>query len=148
MLAIALTLIVGSSLGEKARLSAAPGRPTMTKVGRFVTDPRAGAYCYVTLDSGERILVRHDRGGFKGGSVSIHEVRWWGLASGDVLFRCDLERNDGRQILAHLTQGAPPTSARATPLGAFVEYVKGSRTTSDVKERCTALGSLDSPPAA
>jgi hypothetical protein len=120
----------------------------MTKVGRFVTDPRAGAYCHVTLDSGEKILVSHDRGGFKGGSVSIQEVRWWGLASGEVLFRCDLERDDGRRILAHLTQGAPPTSARATPLGAFVDYVKDCRSLSDLKMRYAALESLVSQTAA
>jgi len=28
----------------------------MTRVGRFVTDPRAGAYCQIVLDSGEKIL--------------------------------------------------------------------------------------------
>jgi hypothetical protein len=79
----------------------------MGKVGRFVTDPRAGAYCQVTLDSGEKILVNHDRGGFAGGSVIIQEVRWWGLAAGAVLFRCDLEREDGRLALARLTEGSP-----------------------------------------
>lgn len=36
----------------------------MGKVGRFVTDPRAGAYCQIVLDSGERIIVNHDKGGF------------------------------------------------------------------------------------
>jgi hypothetical protein len=39
---------------------------TMGKVGRFVTDPKAGAFCQITLDSGEKILVSHDKGGFKG----------------------------------------------------------------------------------
>ena len=29
----------------------------MAKVGRFVTDPRAGAYCQITLDTGEKIVV-------------------------------------------------------------------------------------------
>jgi hypothetical protein len=120
----------------------------MTKVGRFVSDPRAGAYCHMTLDRGEKILVSHDRGAFKGGSVTIQEVRWWGLASGDIVFRCDLELDHGRRILAHLTQGTPPTSARATPLGAFVEYLKESRSLSDVKVKCTALGSSEPHPAA
>ena len=40
----------------------------MGKVGRFVIDPKAGAYCQVVLDSGEKILVNHDKGGFKGGA--------------------------------------------------------------------------------
>jgi hypothetical protein len=35
---------------------------TMGKVGRFVTDPKAGAFCQITLDSGEKILVSHDKG--------------------------------------------------------------------------------------
>ena len=120
----------------------------MTKVGRFVSDPRAGAYCHVILDSGERVLVSHDRGGFKGGSVTIQEVRWWGLVSGEILFRCDLDQEDGRRILAHLTLGALPASARATPLGAFVEYVKDARSLGDLKVRCAALGSPQSHPAA
>ena len=65
-------------------------RTTMGKVGRFVTDPKAGAYCQITLDSGEKVLVSHDRGGFAGGSVTIQEVRWWGLMPGETLFQCDL----------------------------------------------------------
>jgi hypothetical protein len=128
----------------KVRRVAAPDDkrgPTMGKVGRFVTDPKAGAYCQVTLDSGDKILVSHDRGGFAGGSVTIQEVRWWGFASGEILLRCDLEHDDGRRLLAHLVQGVPPTSAQATPLGAFVEYVKDCRTLSDVKARCAAVTS-------
>jgi len=39
----------------------------MGKVGRFVSDPKAGAYCQIVLDGGEKILVNHDKGGFKGG---------------------------------------------------------------------------------
>jgi hypothetical protein len=35
----------------------------MPKVGRFVTDPRAGAYCRMTLDSGEKVIVNHEKGG-------------------------------------------------------------------------------------
>jgi hypothetical protein len=121
----------------------------MGKVGRVVTDPRAGAYCRVTLDSGEKILVSHDRGGFAGGgSVTIQEVRWWGLASGAVLFRCDLERDDGRLALARLTRGLPRTSARATALRAFVEYVKDARSLSDVRAKCTALVCSGPQPAA
>ena len=32
----------------------------MAKAGRFVTDPKAGAYCQLVLDGGEKILVSHD----------------------------------------------------------------------------------------
>jgi hypothetical protein len=37
----------------------------MGKVGRFVTDPKAWAFCQIALDSGEKVLVSHDKGGFK-----------------------------------------------------------------------------------
>jgi hypothetical protein len=94
----------------------------MAKVGRFVTDPRAGAYCQVTLDKGEKILVSHNRSGFAGGSVTIQEVRW-GLASGAILFRCDLEHDDSRPGLAQLTRGIP----------------RRERSLSDVRAKCTAL---------
>jgi len=49
----------------------------MAKVGCSVVDPKAGAYCQITLDSGEKILVNHDTSGFKGGTLSISgsEVR-------------------------------------------------------------------------
>jgi hypothetical protein len=89
MLAIALVLIVGLKLliGLGRRHASANGRLTMTKVGRFVTDPRAGAYCQVTLDSGEKILVNHDRGETARGSLVIEQIRWWGLAVGDTLLR-------------------------------------------------------------
>ena len=53
---------------------------TMAKVGRFVTDPRAGAYCQITLDSGEKIVVNHEKGGFKGGGLTIEAVKFMGLS--------------------------------------------------------------------
>ncbi len=114
----------------------------MAKVGRFITDPRAGSYCQITLDSGEKILVSHDKGGFAGGAITIQEVRWWGFASGDTILRCDLESGEGQRILARLVQGAPAGSARATPLGAFVEYVKDGRSLGELKTKCDALASV------
>ena len=33
----------------------------MGKVGRFITDPKAGAYCQVTLDTGDKLVVNHAR---------------------------------------------------------------------------------------
>jgi hypothetical protein len=35
----------------------------MVKVGRFVSDPRAGAYCHITLDGGEKVIVHHKDAG-------------------------------------------------------------------------------------
>jgi len=110
----------------------------MAKVGRFVTDPRAGAYCDITLDSGEKIVVNHDKGGFKGGHVTVEKTRWLGLAS-DRIFTCDLDSPGGRAALARLTQGAAEGSAGATPLGAFVEFVKDCKTIDEVRSRCDRL---------
>lgn len=109
----------------------------MGKVGRFVTDPN-GAYCDVTLDSGEKVIVNHDKGGFKGGHVSLEKKKWMGLGS-DRLFTCDLETPAGKAALARLTQGAPADSARATPLGAFAEYVKDCTSADEAKARLAAL---------
>jgi len=116
--------------------------------GRAIRDGSEGrCYCQVTLDSGEKLLVSHDRGGFGGGTVTVQEVRWWGIAAGDILLRCDLERDEGRRLLARLVHGAPPTSARATPLGAFVEQIKECRSLGEAKAKCMALVSSEPEPA-
>ncbi|HEY7654663.1 MAG TPA: hypothetical protein VIG07_17745 [Methylomirabilota bacterium] len=110
----------------------------MTKVGRFVTDPRAGAYCQITLDSGEKIVVNHERGGFKGGALTIEAPKFMGLSS-DRVFTCDLDSPAGQAALARLTRGAQPGTLGATPLMAFVEHVKECRSLAEVKSRCAAL---------
>ena len=107
----------------------------MGKVGRFVSDPKAGAFCQIALDSGEKILVSHD----KGGRLSIAMLKWLGLASGETLFELDLDTPEGRAILTRLTAGAPEGSARATPLGALVEHVKDCASAADVRARCSGL---------
>lgn len=109
----------------------------MAKVGRFVIDPMAGAYCQITLDSGEKLTVNHDKGGFKGGRVSIERTKWWG--SGERFFECDLDTPHGRAALATLTRGAAEGSSDATPLGAFVNYIKDAPSIEEVKRRCAAL---------
>ena len=114
----------------------------MAKVGRFVVDPKAGSYCQITLDSGEKILVSHDKGGFKGGSITITEVKWFGLGSGATLYTLELDGPEGQAVLARLTRGAPPGSARATPLGAVVECVKEATSVADVRARCAAIAGL------
>jgi len=110
----------------------------MGKVGRFVTDPKAGAYCQIVLDGGEKILVNHEKGGFKGGRLTISQVKWLGLG-GDTVFECDLDGDAGKAALAGLTTGADPGSARATPLGAFVEYLKDCKDVAAVKSKCAGL---------
>jgi hypothetical protein len=134
------------SRGAKARTR--QPEANMGKVGRFVTDPKVGAYCKISLDSGEKILVSHDKGGFTEGAVTIEEVRWWGLIPGDTLFRCELGRDEGRRMLARLTRTTPATGTGATPLGAIVDYVKDARSVSEVKAKCAALVSPASDPAA
>jgi hypothetical protein len=111
----------------------------MGKVGRFVTDPKVGAYCQISLDSGEKILVSHDKGGVAEGAVTLEEVRWWGLMTGETLFRCELARDEGQRMLARLTPMTPAPGTGATPLGAVVEHVKDARSVSEVKAKCAAL---------
>lgn len=111
----------------------------MAKIGTFVTDPKAGGYCRITLDSGQKIIINHAQGGFKGGPLTIEEVKWMGLGTGEMLFRCDLDSLQGKDILAELTGGAKSGTADATPLGAFVNYVKDCRSIAEVKARCSAL---------
>jgi hypothetical protein len=119
----------------------------MAKVGRFVTDPKVGSYCRITLDSGDRIMVSHQgRGG--SGSVAIEEVRWWGFVPGATVFACDLESAQGQRLWTRLVEGAPPGNARTTPLGAVVEYVKRCRSFGEVKAACEALVSSGPQPAA
>jgi hypothetical protein len=124
---------------EAVLLRPAPSvEATMPKVGRFVTDPRAGAYCQVTLDSGEKIIVNHDKGGFGGGMLTIEVSKFMGFAS-DRLFACDLDSSHGKSVLEWLTRGAEPGTIAATPLGAAVAIVKDAGTLPDLKERCQTL---------
>lgn len=109
----------------------------MGKVGRFVTDPKAGAYCQVTLDSGDKLVVNHSKGGFKGGTLTVETTTWWG--GGRRIVSVDLDSDAGKAALGKLTAGRPADSALATPLGAFAELVKDCASVDDVKARCEAL---------
>jgi hypothetical protein len=110
----------------------------MAKVGHFVIDPKAGAYCQITLDSGEKILVNHDKGALKGGRLTIEVTKFMGLSS-DRIFACDLESPQGVAALGRLTRDARPGTSEATPLGALVEYVKPCASVAEVKTKCAAL---------
>ena len=109
----------------------------MGKVGRFITDPKAGAYCQVTLDSGDKLVVNHAKGGFKGGPLTIETTKWWG--GGQRVVNVDLDSTEGKAALAKLTAGVSQESALATPLGAFAEYVKDCASVDDVKAKCQTL---------
>jgi hypothetical protein len=106
----------------------------MGKVGRFIANPRAGSYCYVRLDSGDTILVSHEKGIARGDALNISTVRWWGLLPGEALFTCRLTDVEER-----LLRGAPPGSIQATPLGALADYVKDCASPAEVKAKCRAL---------
>jgi len=110
----------------------------MAKVGPFIIDPKVGAYCRITLDSREKILVNHDKGGFKGGLLTIEVSKLLGW-SADQVFTCDLDSPEGKAALAQLTGASSMGSVRGTPLGAFVEYIKDCRSVADVKTKCAAL---------
>jgi hypothetical protein len=108
----------------------------MAKVGRFVTDPKAGAYCRITLDSGEKIVVNHEQGGFKGGRLTIEVSRLMGLRS-ERIFVCNLDSQEGAAALTRLVGDAH--GVEATPLGAFVKYVEACASVAEVKARCGVL---------
>ena len=110
----------------------------MAKVGRFITDPKAGAYCQITLDSGEKILVNHDKGGFKGGRLTIEISKFLGLSAVQV-FDCDLDSPEGKAAITKLTGDSRTGSVEGTPLGAFVTYIRHCRSVADVKTKCAAL---------
>jgi hypothetical protein len=111
----------------------------MAKIGTFVVDPKAGSYCHLTLDSGDRLVVSHDQGGFKGGTLTVLETRWWGFATGETLLTCDLDSPQGKAALARLTQGVDPKSARATPLGAFVYALAECKSLADARAKCVGV---------
>ena len=101
----------------------------MAKVGRFVIDPKAGSYCRITLDRGDRRFWSvTTRGGVRSGSVTIEEVRWWGFVPGATVFACDLEqrgrpaavgpsrrRRASGQCPGHATRG-PGRACQALPV--------------------------------
>jgi hypothetical protein len=105
----------------------------MARVGRFIRDPKAGSYCQITLESGEKIIVSHDKW-----RLTIELLKLFGFSS-ETIFGCDLDTPEGRAALARLTRDADPDSADATPLGAFVKYVKDSSTAGSVRARCATL---------
>jgi hypothetical protein len=109
----------------------------MAKVGRFVTEPGAGAYCQIKLDNGETFIVNHDKGGLKGGHITMERKKWWG--GGERFFECDLDSPEGRAAFARVSEGATAGSADATPLGAFVNAVRNATSIEDARAHCEAL---------
>ena len=116
----------------------------MAKVGRFVSDPTAGSYCQITFESGEKIVLSHDKGGFKGGRLSIEVSKLLGLRSMRI-FDLDLDSTEGKSALAQLTRDAQPRTVEATPLGAFVAHLRSCRSVDYVKAKCSAIAPPTQP---
>jgi hypothetical protein len=108
----------------------------MAKVGRFVIDPKLGAYCQIALDDGSKILVNHEKGDGAGGRMMVSEKRWW---AGETFLDLRLETPEGQAAVGRLTAGAVADSARATPLGALVEALRECRSLDEVRARCLAI---------
>jgi len=107
----------------------------MAKVGRFVIDPKLGAYCQITLDDGKKILVNHEKDA-SGGRMTVTEKTWWG---GETFLDLRLDTAEGKAAIAGLTAGASDDSPRATPIGALVDTLKDCTSFEDVRARCRAI---------
>jgi hypothetical protein len=83
----------------------------MAKVRRWVTDPKTGGYCTISLDNGEKIVVNHDKGGFKGGWLTIERLKCLGFSS-ERIFACNLDSPEGNTALGFLTRDAAERSLR------------------------------------
>ena len=81
--------------------------------------------------------MNHEKGGFKGGLLTIEATKFMGLAS-DRIFACDLDSPQGQSVLAWLTRGAEPGSLAATPLGVR-RVCQDAGTLAELKTRCAAL---------
>ncbi len=110
----------------------------MGKVGGWVTDPKAGSYCQIKLDNGEKVIVNHDKGRFNGGRLTVERLKFLGFSS-ERIFACNLDSEEGEKAIALLTRDATQRSIDATPLGAFVKHLKTSRSVDEVKSRCASL---------
>ena len=110
----------------------------MGHVGRWNTNSRTGASWQITLDSEEKIRIKHERGGVDGGWLTIERVKLLGLSSNRI-FACDLDSQEGRTAFHFLARDAHAGSLDATPLGAFVKYLRTCRSVAEVEARCRSL---------
>jgi hypothetical protein len=110
----------------------------MSRVEQWVTDPKANVYCSLTLDSGEIIIVNHEKDGVKGGWLRIEYPQLFRFSS-DRIFACDLDTDDGKAVLRFLTRATGANTLDATPLGALVRYLQSCHSVDEVKARCACL---------
>jgi hypothetical protein len=109
----------------------------MSKIGRSARGPGDVTYCRVRLDSGEKILVSHEKSGLQNGRLAVEIPRWLGLNAERVCV-LDLDTVEGRASMLRVLAVVPPRSD-CTPLESLVEYVQEARDVDDVRWRCRAL---------
>jgi hypothetical protein len=109
----------------------------MSKVGRPARDPGDVTYCRVRLDSGEKVLVSHEKSGAQNGRLAVEIPRWLGFNFERVCV-LDLDTVEGRASMLRVL-AVVPQAAQATPLESLVEYVQEARDVDDVRWRCQAL---------
>ena len=117
----------------------------MAMVGPLVVEPDVGSYCWITLDSGEQILISHDTENTRGGSIAIEAPNAFAFGS-EPIFACDLDSPRGRAALGKATYRIRASLATRTPLGVFVEYMKDAGSVAIVKFKCDVLESASSIP--
>ena len=107
----------------------------MAKIGSFMTVP-TGAYCYLTLDSGERVLVTHQHGdaGGAGACLTVDRLKLLGFSS-ERVFRLDLNSTGGDAAVATLSAASPSGSS----LRCLVTYLGDCRSLDELLERCRQL---------
>ena len=113
--------------------SAAAGRRLPVRPGAIAADTPVVWIGQSPADDESQVVLASLAGGeSRAYEAVIEEVS-------ERLFRCDLDSPSGKAALMRLTQGAPSDSARATPLGAFAEYVKDAPSAADARMKCEAL---------
>lgn len=110
----------------------------MSKVGRITVDPKAGAYCQITLDNGQKLVVAHDKAGSKGGRLTVEVTKLFGFSS-DLIFACDLETAEGQGAVTALMHEGTSSAEDPTPLPALIAYLEDCASAEQVKTKCEAL---------
>ena len=116
----------------------------MAKIGPWVKNRKGGESCKLKFDNGQRIVIKHDKGGFKTGWLTIDRLTFFHVHS-ERVFACNLDSEEGKSALGYLTRDVEPKSLDATPLGAFVKYLKSSTSVEEVKGRCRSLMAIYRP---
>jgi hypothetical protein len=117
----------------------------MAMVGPLVVEPDVGSYCWITLDSGEQILISHDTENTRTGCIAIEVPNAFAFGS-EPIFSCDLDSPGGRAAMAKATYRVRSSRAARTPLAVFVEYMKDAGSVAVVKFKCDVLDSASSLP--